>query len=246
MMHTKNMLLMAAAVVLAMSAAAVQAAPDTRHKRAAQRAGKTVKLSDSRKGEYDSRRKKDRAKKKRRHRDQRSRRHNKRGQVHTYPRRSTYYDYAYGKHRNYYGRGGRRYYGWLPKRGVHPYGNVVVVRPYSYGHHGYGRYYGDFAAYHFLAFSAITLRTFYYLSPSQRRAHDAAQVRATDVEIGETITWNDGTASGAVKVLREGDSSAGRYCREFQYTVTIAGKSEQAYGVACRQGDGAWEIISTR
>jgi triosephosphate isomerase len=37
---------------------------------------------------------------------------------------------------------------------------------------------------------------------------------------------------------------AGRYCREFQQTVTIGGRTEQAYGTACMQPDGAWEVIS--
>lgn len=37
----------------------------------------------------------------------------------------------------------------------------------------------------------------------------------------------------------------GKYCREFQQTVTIGGKTETAYGTACRQPDGAWKIIAS-
>lgn len=33
-------------------------------------------------------------------------------------------------------------------------------------------------------------------------------------------------------------------CREFQQTVTIGGRTEQAYGTACRQADGTWMIVS--
>lgn len=33
-----------------------------------------------------------------------------------------------------------------------------------------------------------------------------------------------------------------RYCREYQTTVTIGGKVQQAYGKACRQPDGSWKI----
>lgn len=36
----------------------------------------------------------------------------------------------------------------------------------------------------------------------------------------------------------------GRYCREYTQSVTVAGKSQQAYGTACRQPDGTWQVIS--
>jgi hypothetical protein len=32
------------------------------------------------------------------------------------------------------------------------------------------------------------------------------------------------------------------YCREFQKQIIIDGRTEQAYGVACRQPDGTWKI----
>ena len=45
---------------------------------------------------------------------------------------------------------------------------------------------------------------------------------------------------------REGtDQTTGAYCREFQHTVTIGGKTEDAYGTACRQPDGTWKIINS-
>ena len=251
MMIEKHILSLAVAVALALSAASVQAAPETRHKRAEGSAAKTLKLADRHKYRSDTRRNKQP-----RQRHERSRSQRKGARVHTYPRRPTRYDYAYGNRHKSYRRGGQRYYGWRPKRGAHPSAKIVIGRsygywPYSYSPYGYspyryGRYRGNFAAYHFLAFSALTLRTFHYLNHRQRQAHDAAQIRASDAAVGETITWSDGTATGSVTVLRDGDSSAGRYCREFQQTVTIAGKSTQATGVACRQSDGAWEIISTR
>jgi hypothetical protein len=37
-------------------------------------------------------------------------------------------------------------------------------------------------------------------------------------------------------------TSDGKICREFQQTVTIAGKPQQAYGTACRQPDGSWKL----
>jgi len=36
----------------------------------------------------------------------------------------------------------------------------------------------------------------------------------------------------------------GRYCREYRTSATIAGAVQQAYGTACRQPDGSWQIVS--
>lgn len=34
------------------------------------------------------------------------------------------------------------------------------------------------------------------------------------------------------------------YCREFTKVVTIGGQAQSAYGQACRQPDGSWQIVS--
>ncbi len=73
------------------------------------------------------------------------------------------------------------------------------------------------------------------------QAYDQAQA----APVGETIAWdNPNTGNyGSVTPTREGTrASTGEYCREFQQTVVIDGQQEDAYGVACRQPDGAWEI----
>ena len=77
-----------------------------------------------------------------------------------------------------------------------------------------------------------------------RQKAQTAYQKATVAPVGETITWsNPNTGNkGTVTPTREGTSTTGAYCREFQQTVIIGGKEEQAYGVACRQPDGAWEI----
>lgn len=133
----------------------------------------------------------------------------------------------------------------VPPDRIRHYHGVVVVRPYGHWYPGYGHYRRDDDAFMWLSFTAITLRILDLLSEQQQRALETAQIRATTAALGETITWNDGTASGAVAAVREGTSSAGRYCREFQQTVSIGGRTEQAYGTACRQPDGAWEVVST-
>ena len=38
--------------------------------------------------------------------------------------------------------------------------------------------------------------------------------------------------------------STTRYCREFQQTITVGGKTERAFGRACRQTDGSWRIAN--
>ena len=133
----------------------------------------------------------------------------------------------------------------VPAPRIRHYRDVEVVRPYGHLYPGYGRYQSDSDAYQWLAFTAITLKALDVLNEAQERAHEAAQVQATTAPIGETIHWQDGGASGAVTAVREGTSTLGRYCREFQQAVTIGGHTEQAYGTACQQPDGAWEIVST-
>ena len=133
----------------------------------------------------------------------------------------------------------------VPPERMRHYRNVVIVRPHGHWYPGYAYYRSDAEAYKFLAFTAISLAALDALSEAQERTLEAAQVRAITAPIGQAITWNDGGASGSVVALRDGKSTSGRYCREFQQTVTVGGKAEQAYGTACQQPDGAWEIVST-
>ncbi|MSP48929.1 MAG: hypothetical protein EXQ95_06340 [Alphaproteobacteria bacterium] len=124
------------------------------------------------------------------------------------------------------------------------YRNVVVLRPYGGWYHGYGRYYRDSDAYPWLGLTAITLGILAVLNEQQQRALEDAQIAATAAPIGAPIFWHDQGARGTVVATRDGWSDAGRYCREFQQTVEIGGRSEQAYGTACRQPDGAWLVTS--
>ncbi len=73
-----------------------------------------------------------------------------------------------------------------------------------------------------------------------------AQVQAASAPIGQTIVWNNpGTGnSGSVTPVRDGTTASGDYCREFQQTVTIGGRTQQTYGTACRQSDGTWQVVS--
>jgi hypothetical protein len=129
---------------------------------------------------------------------------------------------------------------------VRHYQRVVVIRPHGHLYRGYGWYRTDHDAYKWLALTAITLGVLDYLSVSQQRALETAQIRATTAPVGERIIWSDQGASGSVVTTREGTSTSGRYCREFQQTVTIGGRAEQAYGTACQQPDGSWQVVATQ
>lgn len=133
-----------------------------------------------------------------------------------------------------------------PPNRRHHYRDVWVVRPYGHWYSGYGYHYRDDDAYLWLAFTAITLSLLTLLTVAQQRAQEQAQIDATTAPVGSTIVWNDANASGSVSVLRDGHSSDGQYCREYQQTVTVGGRSEQAYGTACMQPDGAWHIVDAR
>ena len=64
--------------------------------------------------------------------------------------------------------------------------------------------------------------------------------------IGQTITWNNAQTghAGTVTPTREGtNDQTGAYCREYQQTVTVGGKTQDAYGTACRQPDGTWKVV---
>lgn len=61
----------------------------------------------------------------------------------------------------------------------------------------------------------------------------------------ETTSWHnpDSGNSGSLTPVKTYQDNSGQYCREYQQTVVIGGREEQAYGTACRQPDGTWMII---
>ena len=84
---------------------------------------------------------------------------------------------------------------------------------------------------------------------SQVRAGAAARQALDTAAVGESITWENpanasGPARGSATVTRQGNDSGGRTCREFQQTVTIAGRQEQSYGTACRDQNGDWKLAT--
>ena len=63
---------------------------------------------------------------------------------------------------------------------------------------------------------------------------------------GQSSTWSnpDSGHSGTITPVRTVQSADRSPCREYQTTVTIGGKTETAYGRACRQSDGSWQVAN--
>jgi len=71
-----------------------------------------------------------------------------------------------------------------------------------------------------------------------------AQYALETTPAGTTSTWRnpDSGHSGSATPVKTYQEPDGTYCREFQQTVTVGGKTEAAYGTACRMPDGSWRI----
>lgn len=134
---------------------------------------------------------------------------------------------SYG--RPYYSRG---YGGW---RGSRWWGPSTFI--------GFGSYYDDYRAWPYYGLAAWELAEYANLSEQQVRAQEDAMIAATSAPLNDPIAWNDGAASGSVTPLRDGQTDDGRTCREFQQEITVDGKRQRAYGTACREPDGSWEMV---
>jgi surface antigen len=84
------------------------------------------------------------------------------------------------------------------------------------------------------------------LDPTDREyAAQSAQHTLESVPIGTTGEWRnaDSGHTGSVTPTRTYQAPSGQYCREFQQTITVGGTTEEAYGTACRQPDGRWQLV---
>lgn len=84
------------------------------------------------------------------------------------------------------------------------------------------------------------------LDRADRYAMSGATTRAYSAPLGQQVTWNNPQSgnAGTITPVRDGYDRSGAYCREFQQTITVGGAKRQAYGTACRQPDGSWQIIN--
>lgn len=76
-------------------------------------------------------------------------------------------------------------------------------------------------------------------------AEQAAHTALEATPSGQTTAWRnpDSGHSGSYTPTRTYQTAQGEYCRDFQTTVNIDGKTETATGNACRQPDGTWRIV---
>ena len=50
--------------------------------------------------------------------------------------------------------------------------------------------------------------------------------------------------SGYTVPTRTYETGPGQYCREYQTTVVVGGRTQSGFGTACRQPDGSWQVVS--
>jgi len=75
--------------------------------------------------------------------------------------------------------------------------------------------------------------------------HKRAANRALETQpSGQPLPWNNpsSSASGTITPTNYYQNASGQYCREYQQTISVGGKTANGYGVACRQQDGSWQL----
>lgn len=77
------------------------------------------------------------------------------------------------------------------------------------------------------------------------RAEQARQQALNSAPVGQTISWNEGSASGTFTPTRTGTDNYGQVCKEYEQTVRIDGQLETAVGRACKRSDGRWEVVNS-
>jgi surface antigen len=76
-------------------------------------------------------------------------------------------------------------------------------------------------------------------------ANRTTQRSLEEVPTGHATTWRnpDTGAAGTITPTKTYQTASGQYCREFQQSITVGGKTEEGFGTACRQPDGSWRIV---
>ncbi|MDP9196081.1 MAG: RT0821/Lpp0805 family surface protein [Pseudomonadota bacterium] len=85
------------------------------------------------------------------------------------------------------------------------------------------------------------------LDNADMAAMNSAQSQAYTAPVGQQISWSNPQSGnyGTYTPVREGyDRPTGAYCREYQQTINVGGRTERGYGTACRQPDGTWQVVN--
>ncbi len=83
------------------------------------------------------------------------------------------------------------------------------------------------------------------LDANDRRYAEETAYRSFEYSrTGRRSTWQnpDTGHSGSVTPTYTYQTPRGQYCREYQQTIVVGGREQRAYGTACRQPDGSWQI----
>jgi len=81
----------------------------------------------------------------------------------------------------------------------------------------------------------------------QAYMQQSAQRSLETLPSNQTGTWvNPDSGNTGSLTPTQTYQSNGRYCREYRQTVVINGTEEEAYGTACRQPDGTWQVASSQ
>lgn len=85
------------------------------------------------------------------------------------------------------------------------------------------------------------------LDRADKTAMEQANQKALESsQTGQTSAWRnpDSGNSGTITPTKTYQTAAGQNCREYQQTIIVGGKTEQAHGTACRQPDGSWQVVN--
>ncbi|MEM7570348.1 MAG: RT0821/Lpp0805 family surface protein, partial [Pseudomonadota bacterium] len=80
----------------------------------------------------------------------------------------------------------------------------------------------------------------------QLRLAQAQQRALYGNQAGQPQQWyNPNTGNyGTVTAGQTVQAANGQYCREYTQTIVVGGQQQDAYGRACQQPDGSWQIVS--
>jgi len=85
------------------------------------------------------------------------------------------------------------------------------------------------------------------LDKADRAALERNTYQSFNAPLNQPIVWDNPSNSNRVIVTPTAEGrqeGTGAYCREYQQTIIVGGRSEQAFGRACQQPDGSWKIVS--
>ncbi|MGX6960388.1 MAG: RT0821/Lpp0805 family surface protein [Rickettsia endosymbiont of Pentastiridius leporinus] len=85
------------------------------------------------------------------------------------------------------------------------------------------------------------------MDEQDRRLAELTSQRALEATpSGTSVEWRnpDNGNYGSVTPSKAYRNNTGQYCREYTQTVVVGGKQQKAYGTACRQPDGQWQVVN--